>query len=172
LLLHDARRPSRFDAQGRFMLLERQDRSTWNRAAIAEGTALVEQALVREPGVYTLQAAIAAVHCEAPSHESTDWRQIVALYDAAIAIEPSPVLCLNRAVALSMLEGPAVGLAAVDRLEGALDGYRVFHSARAALLERLQEPEAARAAYLRAFELTDLAAERQFLAERLSDLRE
>jgi RNA polymerase sigma-70 factor, ECF subfamily len=170
MLLHDARRASRFDADGRFVLLESQDRRTWDRARIAEGTALVEQALVREPGVYALQAAIAAVHCEAQSHALTDWPQIVALYNAAIAIEASPVLRLNRAVALSMVEGPAVGLAAVDRLAESLDGYRVFHSTRAALLDRLEQPAAARAAFERALELTDLEGERQFLNVRLARL--
>jgi RNA polymerase sigma-70 factor, ECF subfamily len=168
MLLHDARRASRFADDGSPILLEQQDRRAWDRGAIAEGVALVEEALTGDPGTYTLQAAIAALHCEAPSHDATDWRQIIALYDAAIAIDPSAVLRLNRAAAVAMVDGPAAALEEIDRLEPSLDAYRVFHSARAALLDQLNAKEAAREAYRRALELTDLPSERTFLAQRLA----
>jgi RNA polymerase sigma-70 factor (ECF subfamily) len=154
-------------------LLEDQDRSRWDQRLIAEGKALVEQALLtRRFGSYTLQAAIAAVHAEAPTAAATDWTQIVALYDELGRINPSPVVELNRAVAVAMRAGPAAGLALVDAIleRGELSDYYLAHSARADLCRRLGRTADARASYQRALALTRLEPERRFLERRLSEL--
>lgn len=173
MLLHESRRPSRTTASGDLVLLEDQDRSRWDRALIAEGTQLVERAISsRRFGPYTLQAAIAAVHAEAATSASTDWTQIVGLYDVLLRAEPSPVLELNRAVAVAMRDGPQAGLAIVDALltRGELETYHLAHSARADLCRRLGRREDARAAYARALTLTRQEPERRFIERRLSEL--
>ena len=173
MLLQDSRRAARISASGELVLLDEQDRSLWNRAQIEEGTALVDRLLAaRRIGPYTLQAAIASVHARAPDAGATDWRQIVVLYDALLHLEPSPVIELNRAVAVAMRDGPASGLALVDALleRGELAGYRLAHAARADLCRRLGRTAQARAAYQRALELTSQESERRFLARRLAEL--
>ena len=173
MLLHEARRTARTSAGGELVLLEDQDRARWNRPQIAEGAALVERALgSRRFGPYALQAAIAAVHAEAPSAAATDWAQIVGLYDVLARIEPSPVVALNRAAAVAMRDGPAAGLALIDAIlaRGELADYPLAHSARAELCRRLGRPEAARVAYARALGLARQEPERQFLARRLREL--
>jgi RNA polymerase sigma-70 factor (ECF subfamily) len=173
ILLTDARRATRADAQGRVLLLEEQDRSLWDRAVIAEGAALVPWALRGGgPGRFALQAAIAALHAEAPGYAETDWPQIVALYDALLQVWSSPVVALNRAVAVAMARGPDAGLAQIGELEadGRLSGYRYLPAAKADLLRRLGQPEAAARAYRAALALTDNAAEREFLARRLTEV--
>jgi RNA polymerase sigma-70 factor (ECF subfamily) len=173
MLLHESRRAARTDAAGDLVLLYEQDRTRWNRAMIAEGIALVERALpLRPPGAYTIQAAISAVHAEASDAASTDWAEIVALYDVLLARESTPVIELNRAVAVAMRDGPAAGLAIVDRLlaGGELDDYRLAHAARADFCRRLGKTAEARAAYRRALELTQQAPERRFIERRLAGL--
>jgi len=173
MLLQDSRRTARISASGELVLLDEQDRSLWNRAQIEEGTALVDRLLAaRRIGPYTLQAAIASVHARALDAGATDWRQIVVLYDALLHLEPSPVIELNRAVAVAMRDGPASGLALVDALleRGELAGYRLAHAARADLCRRLGRTAQARAAYQRALELTSQESERRFLARRLAEL--
>ena len=175
ILLTDARRATRADAQGRLLLLDEQDRSRWDRAVISEGTALVPWALRGgRPGRFALQAAIAALHAEAPSYARTDWPQIVALYDALLRVWSSPVVALNRAVAVAMAEGPAAGLAQIGELEsdGRLDAYRYLPAAKADLLRRLGRWDAAAQAYRAALALTDNAAEREFLTRRLAEVTE
>ena len=175
MLLHESRRAARSTADGTIVLLADQDRSRWNRALISEGAALVERAITsRRFGPYTLQAAIAAVHAEAPTAESTDWRQIVALYDVLLRADDSPVVSLNRAVAVAMRDGPAAGLALIDRLldAGELTGYHFAHSARADLCRRLGRVDEARASYARALELARQEPERRFLERRLSELED
>jgi RNA polymerase sigma-70 factor (ECF subfamily) len=174
MLLHDARRNTRTDAHGRLVLLADQDRSRWDRHQIAEGVDLVERALRRrQPGPYQLQAAIAALHCEAPTPEATDWAQIADLYRELAFRTPSPVVELNRAVAVAMADGPAAGLAMVDRLaEGdVLDRSHLFHATRADLLRRLERWDEAAAGYRRALDLAATDAERDFLAGRLDEVR-
>jgi RNA polymerase sigma-70 factor, ECF subfamily len=162
LLLLESRRPSRLRADGSLVLLGQQDRALWDRALIDEGQAIVRACLRRDqPGPYQLQAAINAVHAAAPAVEATDWAQIVALYDLLLAVAPTPVVALNRAVAIAEVEGAAAALALVDELE--LDGYYAFHATRADLLSRLDRPSDARAAYERAAELAPTEAEREFL---------
>ncbi|GAB3202557.1 RNA polymerase sigma factor [Geodermatophilus arenarius] len=173
LLLTDARRETRTGADGRLLLLEEQDRTRWDRAAIAEGVALVREALrARPPSRYALQAAIAAVHAESPSWADTDWAEIVALYGVLTAVWPSPVVALNRAVAVGFASGPAAGLAALDELaaEPQLAGYGYLPAARADLLRRLGRVAEARDAYAEALLLTENAVEREFLAGRLREL--
>jgi RNA polymerase sigma-70 factor (ECF subfamily) len=173
LLLTDARRETRVGADGRLLLLEEQDRTRWDAAAIAEGVALVREALRRRPpGRFALQAAIAAVHAGAPRWEDTDWREIVALYDLLRDRWPSPVVALNRAVAVGLAEGPAAGLAALDRLaaEPQLAGYGYLAAARADFLRRLGRADEARLAYEEALLLTENEVERRFLGERLAAL--
>ena len=173
MLLHDARRDAREGEDGSLVLLEDQDRGRWDRDRIREGAALVDRALrMRRPGPYQLQAAIAALHDEAVTPADTDWPQIVALYSALAVTEPSPIVELNRAVAVAMVDGPAVGLAMIDRLvaTGALDDYPYLHSARADLLRRLRRFEEAADAYRRATALTVNAAERRFLGRRLAEV--
>jgi RNA polymerase sigma-70 factor, ECF subfamily len=174
MLLHESRRQARTSATGELVLLDEQDRALWNRAQIAEGIALVERALpMRRAGPYCIQAAIAAVHAEAPSAVATDWREIVGLYDLLLQAEPSPVIELNRAVAVSMRDGAQAGLGLVDALlaRGELSEYRLAHAARADLCRRLGRREEARNAYHRALELTRLEPERRFIERRLSELQ-
>jgi len=173
MLLHDSRRAARTSPAGDLVLLEDQDRTRWNRAQIAEGVALVEQALAsRRFGPYTLQAAIAAVHAEANDAAATDWAQIVALYEVLLRIDPSPVIELNRAVALAMRDGPEAGLALIDAIlaRGELADYRLTHAARADLCRRLGRTAEARAAYERALTLTRQEPEQRFLERRLAEL--
>ena len=173
ILLTDARRATRLAPDGRLLLLEEQDRTQWDRAAIAEGAALVREALRARPaGRFALQAAIAAVHSEAPRWEDTDWREVVALYDVLAQVWPSPVVALNRAVAVGMADGPAAGLAAIDDLrdEPQLVGYSYTAAARADFLRRLGRTDEARTSYEEALLLTDNEVERDFLSGRLEAL--
>jgi RNA polymerase sigma-70 factor (ECF subfamily) len=173
MLLHESRRVARSAPAGELILLEDQDRTLWNRDQIAEGGALVERSLSsRRLGPYTLQAAIAAVHARASEAGATDWAQIVALYDALLLADPSPVIELNRAVAVAMRDGPETGLAIIDSIleRGELSGYHLAHSARADLCRRLGRWAEARAAYERALALTRQEPERRFLARRLAEL--
>ncbi len=178
MLLQESRHAARTSPTGELILLENQDRSLWNREQIAEGVALVEQSLgyrgtSRRFGSYTLQAAIAAVHAEAESVAATDWRQIVALYDQLVRIQPSPVVELNRAVAIAMRDGPEAGLAHIDAVlaDGELANYYLAHSARADMCRRLGRTAEARASYEKALALTQQEPERQFLAKRLEELK-
>src|SRR5580693_224094 len=174
MLLHESRRAARTSPAGELILLENQDRSLWNREQIAEGVALLERALKsRRFGSYTLQAAIAAVHAEAESVAVTDWRQIVALYDRLIQIQPSPVVQLNRAVAIAMRDGPEVGLTHIDAVleHGELANYYLAHSARADMCRRLGRTAEARSSYEKALGLTQQEPERQFLQERIRQLK-
>ena len=177
MLLHDARREGRTDERGEIVLLEEQDRSLWDRAQIYEGLQLTERSVgpmrpvgSRPPGPYALQAAIAACHATAASAERTDWARIQHLYDWLLMLQPSPVIALNRAVALAMARSPEDGLAAIDAIEG-LDGYLHMHTARGDLLERAGRPAEAAAAFERALELTSSPVERTFLERRLAALR-
>jgi len=173
MLLTEARRAARTDAAGDPVLLDDQDRALWDRALIAEGERLVEQALrSRRFGPYSLQAAIAAVHAEAPRPEDTDWEQIVGLYDVLLRAAPSPVIALNRAVAVAMRDGPEAGLALIDGLlaDGGLDGYYLAQAARADLCRRAGRIEEARAAYRAALALCQQGAQRAFLEKRLAAL--
>jgi RNA polymerase sigma-70 factor (ECF subfamily) len=173
MLLHESRRPARTSAEGELVLLDTQDRSLWSRAQIAEGAALVGRALAsRRIGPYTLQAAIAAVHAQAPTAAATDWSQIVGLYDVLARADPSPVIELNRAAAVSMRDGPLAGLTLIDAIlaRGDLADYHLAHSARADLCRRLGRTSEARAAYTRALELARQEPERRFLERRLQEL--
>jgi RNA polymerase sigma-70 factor, ECF subfamily len=173
MLLQESRRVARASPAGEIVLLDDQDRSLWNREQIAEGKALVERALSsRRFGPYTLQAAIAAVHAEAPSTAATDWAQIAALYDVLARAVPSPVVELNRAVAVAMRDGPAAGLALIDAIlaDGDLADYHLAHSARAELCRRLGRTADARASFERALALTRQEPERRFLERRLREL--
>jgi RNA polymerase sigma-70 factor (ECF subfamily) len=173
MLVHHSRRDARVDAQGDMVLLDDQDRSRWNASEIAEGRALLDRA--RRHGVggpYVVQAAIAAEHARAPHPEATDWPAIVALYRGLLAIQPSPVVALNAAVAVAMADGPLAGLTMVDRLAatGALERYHLLHSTRADLLRRLDRREESAEAYRRALELATNPAERRFLERRLEEV--
>ena len=173
MLLHESRRGARTSPEGELILLGDQDRSLWSRALIDEGVALVERALVsRRFGVYTLQAAIAGVHAEAPTAAATDWNQIVGLYDALLRGSPSPVVELNRAVAVAMRDGPPAGLALIDEIlqRGNLQDYYLAHSARADLCRRMGKIAEARASYQRALNLARSEPARRFLAGRLNEL--
>jgi RNA polymerase sigma-70 factor, ECF subfamily len=173
MLLNDARRAARTSPAGELVLLDEQDRSLWNREQIEEGAALVRQALLsRRFGPYTLQAAITAVHADAPNAESTDWAEIVGLYRVLLRIDPSPVVELNHAVAVAMLEGPEAGLALVDAIiaRGDLNDYHLAHSAQADLNRRLGRLDEARAAYERALGLVKQGPERRFLERRLAEM--
>jgi RNA polymerase sigma-70 factor (ECF subfamily) len=175
MLLHDARREARLAPDGGLVLLEDQDRGRWDRKAIAEGTLLLDRAMrMRRAGSYQIQAAIAALHAEARRPGETDWPQIVSLYDALLRLEPSPVVALNRAVAVAMAEGPERGLALIDAIDpaGPLQEYLYYHAARADLLRRLGRRDAAREAFRRALDLAGSAPERQFLSARLAALSE
>jgi RNA polymerase sigma-70 factor (ECF subfamily) len=173
MLLHESRRPARTSAEGELVLLVDQDRSLWNQEQIAEGVALVERALSsRRFGPYTLQAAIGAVHAEAPNAAATDWAQIVGLYDVLARADPSPVVALNRAAAVAMRDGPLAGLALIDAIlaRGELEDYHLAHSARADLCRRLGRTGEARSSYERALALAQQAPERRFLQRRLDEL--
>lgn len=173
MLLHDSRRLARTSRSGDVILLEDQDRGLWNQDQITEGQALVERALrSRRFGPYSLQAAIAAVHASAPSVDETDWNEIVGLYDALLRLEPSPVVELNRAVAVAMRDGPAAGVDLIDAIltRGDLIDYRFAHAARAELCRRLGRVADARASYTRALELTRLEPERRRLEHQLAEL--
>jgi RNA polymerase sigma-70 factor, ECF subfamily len=174
MLLQESRRAARTSSTGELTLLENQDRSLWNREQIAEGVALLEKALnSRRFGAYTLQAAIAAVHAKAEEAAATDWRQIVALYDQLAGIQSSPVVQLNRAVAIAMCEGPDAGLSQIDAVleQGGLADYYLAHSARADMYRRLGRTEEARSSYEKALALTQQEPERQFLQKRIRQLK-
>jgi RNA polymerase sigma-70 factor (ECF subfamily) len=173
MLLHDSRRAARTSPSGELVLLDDQDRLLWNRDQIVEGLALVDRALAaRQVGPYAVQAAIAAVHASAPNAAATDWAQIVALYDLLTRAEPSPVVELNRAVAMAMRDGPSAGLALIDAIlgRGDLSDYHLAHAARADFCRRLGRITEARASYERALSLTEQEPERRFLKRRLAEL--
>ncbi len=173
MLLHESRREARASATGEIILLEDQDRSRWNRSLIAEGTALVEDALrSRRFGAYTLQAAISAIHAEAATSATTDWNQIVVLYSVLQRIDPSPIVELNRAVAVAMRDGPEQGLEIIDRIfaRGDLAQYRLAHSARGELLKRAGKTAEALAAYQQALELAKQEPEQRFFAGKIQEL--
>jgi RNA polymerase sigma-70 factor (ECF subfamily) len=173
MLLHDARRTARLDEAGDLVVLEEQDRRSWNQAQIAEALPLVEEALRAGPGAYAVQAAIAALHCQAARAEDTDWPQILRLYDLLERMQPSPIVSLNRAVAVAMVHGPEAGLKIVDALasENNLEGYHLLHSARADLLRRMGAYNAAAEAYEQALALASNESERRFLERRLREMR-
>ena len=173
MLLHDARRDARLDAAGDLVVLEQQDRGRWDRRQIAEALPLVDEALGGGPGPFALQAAISAVHCRAARAEDTDWPQIVRLYDLLERLQPSPIVSLNRAVAVAMASGPEAALEIVDRLAAAgdLDNYHLLHAARADLLRRLGSAAEAAKSYRRALELVTNDSERRFLERRLREVQ-
>jgi RNA polymerase sigma-70 factor (ECF subfamily) len=173
MLLHDSRRDARVDAAGDLVLLEDQDRRRWDRRQIAEALPLAEEAFGGGPGPYSIQAAIAAVHCRAERAADTDWTRIVRLYDLLETVQPSPVVSLNRAVAVAMAEGPRRGLELIDALtaRGDLDGYHLLHAARADLLRRLSQPAEAARNYARALALVTNDSERRFLERRLREVQ-
>ncbi len=173
MLLHDSRREARLDEAGDLVVLEEQDRRRWNHAQIAEALPLVEEALRGGPGPYALQAAIAALHCRAARAEDTDWPQIVRLYDLLERLQPSPVVSLNRAAAVAMVDGPGPALALIDALTatGELDRYHLLHAARADLLRRLGSSTEAATSYARALALVTNDAERRFLERRLREVQ-
>ncbi|MEV5693213.1 RNA polymerase sigma factor [Micromonospora globbae] len=176
MLLTDARRPARVSRTGELVTLAEQDRGAWDRTLIAEGNALLRERIDAvaaggdSPGRYQLQAAINSVHTDAPSVRDTDWSTIAALYDRLVLLDPSPIVRLNRAVAVAEVDGPGVGLAEIDRLAEVLDGYHAFHAARADLLRRLGRGGESRAAYDRAIGLAGNPAERAYLARRRDQL--
>jgi RNA polymerase sigma-70 factor (ECF subfamily) len=173
MLLQESRRVARASAAGELILLKDQDRSLWNRDQIAEGAALVRRSLAsRRAGPYTLQAAIAAVHADAVSADATDWDEIAGLYDVLLGIEPTPVVELNRAVAIAMRDGPAAGLALIETIlaRGDLKDYHLAHAACADLCRRMGKTREARAAYKRAIALARQRPERRFLERRLAEL--
>src|SRR5437867_6423860 len=173
MLLHDSRREARLDDAGDLVLLEDQDRGRWNQALIAEALPLVEEGLREGPGPFALQAAIAALHCQAARPHDTDWPQIVRLYELLERVQPSPIVSLNRAAAVAMVEGPRAGLALIDALAkaGELERYHLLHAARADLLRRLGSWQAAAESYERALALVTNDAERRFLERRLREVR-
>jgi RNA polymerase sigma-70 factor, ECF subfamily len=173
MLLHDARREAREDEMGQIVLLDKQDRGRWNHAQIAEALALVREAIRDHAGPYALQAAIAAEHCKAARAEETNWREIVRLYDQLERIDSSPVISLNRAVAVAMAEGPKSALAVIDSLAqaGDLDDYHLFHATRADLLRRVGSFVDAAESYARAIELAGNQRERVYLEQRLNEVR-
>jgi RNA polymerase sigma-70 factor (ECF subfamily) len=173
MLLHDSRRETRSDDEGNLVTLAEQDRARWNQMQITEGLLLVEKAMRGSPGPFALQAAIAAVHCRAATAEDTDWREIVRLYDRLERVQPSPIVSLNRAVAVAMVEGPGPALAILDEITaaGQLENYHLLHATRADLLRRQGSLADAAASYERALELAGNESERRFLARRLRELR-
>ena len=171
MLLQDSRRDARVDEAGELVLLEQQDRSLWDEAELREGQSLVEQALRRGAGRYGLQAAIAAEHARAARAEETDWPRIAALYASLARLDPSPVVELNRAVAVALAETPARGLELVERIEG-LERYHLYHSTRADLLRRVRRSDEAAAAYSRALELATNPVERRFLERQLAEVQD
>lgn len=172
MLLQDSRREARFDSAGELVVLEEQNRGLWNREQISEALPLVEEALRGGPGPYALQAAISALHCQAENAEQTDWPQIVQLYDLLERVQPSPIVALNRAVAVAMAQGPRAGLAIVDALaaDGMLADYHLLHAARADLLRRLGTAAEAAASYTRALQLVSNDSERRYLQKRLREV--
>ncbi len=173
MLLHDARRAARLDEAGDIILLENQDRTRWDQGKIGEALPLVDDAIRRDPGPFALQAAISAVHCRAARAHDTDWQRILGFYDLLQRVQPSPVVALNRAVAVAMSAGPGPALALVDELvaSGALDGYHLLHSTRAELLRRLGSMAEAANAYAKALEFATNDSERRFLERRLREVR-
>jgi RNA polymerase sigma-70 factor (ECF subfamily) len=171
MLLHDARREARLDAAGDVVLLEDQDRSRWNQMAIAEALPLVAEAVRLGGGPYTVQAAIAAEHCRAARAEDTDWARIASLYGMLVRLDPSPVVELNRAVAVAMVEGPSAGLALADAIASELQQHHLLHAARADLLRRLGSFDEAASSYARALELVGNEPERRFLERRLRQVQ-
>jgi len=173
MLLHDARREARLDAAGDLVVLEEQDRSQWDRRQIAEALPLVEEALAGGPGPFALQAAISAIHCRAARAEDTDWPQIVRIYDVLERLQPSPIVSLNRAVAVAMASGPGAALEIVDSLAAGsdLDNYHLLHAARADLLRRMGSAAEAVKSYRRALELATNESERRFLERRLREVQ-
>ncbi len=170
LVLSESRWPARFTDDGRLVLLRDQDRSTWDRALIQEGQAIVRACLRRnQPGPYQIQAAINAVHADAATFDATDWSQILALYDHLLSMTPTPVVALNRAIAVAEVRGPEAALDILDDLD--LDDYHLFHAARADLLRRLGRQEDASRAYARAAGMTASDAEHAFLTDRLEAMR-
>jgi RNA polymerase sigma-70 factor (ECF subfamily) len=173
MLLHDSRRETRLNAAGELVLLDEQDRSRWDGAKIQEGTAVLDAALtLREPGPYQVQAAISALHAEAPTPEETDWRQIAALYDTLAGMTPSMVVEVNRAVAAAMAWGAEMGMQMLLQLDDQADGYYPYHAARADLLRRMNQREAAADAYRRALDLCSNSAERAYLRRRFEEMLE
>ncbi|HEY6729177.1 MAG TPA: RNA polymerase sigma factor [Polyangiaceae bacterium] len=174
MLLHDARREARLDSAGDLVLLDDQDRTLWDRAQISEALPLVDEALTRDPGPFALQAAIAGVHGRALDKEATDWTAIVGFYERLESIDPSPIVTLNRAVAVALVDGPAAALAIVDALAagGELDGYHLLHAARADFARRLGDRPLALASYRKALELAGNDSERRFLERRLREVGE
>jgi RNA polymerase sigma-70 factor, ECF subfamily len=173
MLLHDARREARTDDAGDIVVLDEQDRTRWNQKQIAEALPLVQEAFRGRPGAFALQAAIAAAHCQAARAEDTDWPQIVRLYDLLERVQPSPIVSLNRAVAVAMAEGPSAGLALIDALATADDlaNYHLLHAARADLLRRLGSLPQAAESYTRALALVTNDSERRFLERRLREVQ-
>jgi RNA polymerase sigma-70 factor (ECF subfamily) len=170
MLLHDSRREARLDAAGELVLLENQDRTRWDQAKIHEGVTVLDEALaLHDPGPYQVQAAISALHTEAARPDETDWAQIVALYNTLFVMMPTPVVEVNRAIAVAMAQGPAAGLELLHRIE-AVEKYYPYHVARAELLRRTNQREAAADAYQRALDLCQNSAERDFLQRRLNEL--
>jgi RNA polymerase sigma-70 factor (ECF subfamily) len=174
MLLHDARRDARRDQAGELVTLEDQDRSRWNHPQIAEALPLVEESLRRGPGPFAIQAGIAALHCVAPDAQATDWQQIVELYDLLQQLQPSPIISLNRAVAVAMAAGPQAGLALHNTLAstGDLDHYHLLHAVRADLLRRLNQPKEAAESYRRALALVTNESEGRFLQRRLQEVEQ
>jgi RNA polymerase sigma-70 factor (ECF subfamily) len=170
MLLHDSRKAARLDAAGDLIVLEAQDRRLWDRRQIQEALPLVEQALAAGPGPFAIQSAIAALHCQAWRAVDTDWRQIVQLYDVLQQLQPSPIVDLNRAVAVAMADGPEAGLLLIDDLAADLDSYHLFHSARAELLRRAGKTTEAATEFTRALDKVRNEAERRFLERKLQDL--
>jgi RNA polymerase sigma-70 factor (ECF subfamily) len=173
MLLQDSRRDARVDAAGDIVVLEDQERSLWDHGQIAEALPLVERALRGTPGAFSIQAAIAAEHARARHKDDTDWRRILQLYERLERIEPSPIVALNRAVALAIVDGPLVALELIDELsrEGALADFHLLHAARADFARRLGNLELAERSYVRALELVGNDSERRFLMRRLSEVR-
>ena len=173
MLLHDARHDARLDTAGDLVVLEEQDRSRWNQSQITEALPLVEEALRGGPGPFALQAAIVAVHCLAARADDTDWRQIVRLYGVLERVQPSPVVSLNRAVAVAMAEGPQAGLSIINKLaeRGDLENYHLLHASRADLLRRIGSFEEAAKSYARALRLATHESERRFLEKRLREVQ-
>jgi RNA polymerase sigma-70 factor (ECF subfamily) len=171
MLLHDARRDARLDEAGDLIILEEQDRSRWNRDQIAEALPLVREALSDGPSPFALQAGIAAIHCQAARPEETNWPQILRLYDQLEKVQPSPIVSLNRAVAVAMVHGPKAGLELIDALSTTLQNYHLLHAARADLLRRLGSGEQAVSSYRRALALVSNDSERRFLERRLRELQ-
>jgi RNA polymerase sigma-70 factor (ECF subfamily) len=171
MLLHDSRRDARLDQEGDLVVLEEQDRERWNQSQIAEALPLIEAALHGEPGPFAVQAAIAAEHCKAARADDTNWRQIVRLYDVLEGMQPSPIVSLNRAVAVAMVAGPGPALLLIDELAGDLAEYHLLHAARADLLRRLGSSAAAAESYERALALVTNESERRFLERRLHEVQ-